>query len=52
MDVKDKVAVVRVLAWTGVIAALLLLPVSRKLERSRERADDPKAPAAAVGAAA
>lgn len=27
----------RLLAWTGVIAVLLLLPVSRKLERQRER---------------
>jgi hypothetical protein len=27
----------RLLAWTGVIVALLLLPVSRKLERQRER---------------
>jgi hypothetical protein len=27
----------RLLAWTGVIVALLLLPVSRKLERERER---------------
>jgi hypothetical protein len=26
----------RLLAWTGVIVALLLLPVSRKLERQRE----------------
>ena len=33
----------RLLAWTGVIVALLLLPVSRKLERQRER------PAAARG---
>lgn len=28
----------RLLAWTAVIVALLLLPVSRKLERQRERA--------------
>jgi hypothetical protein len=42
----------RILAWTAAIAALLVLPISRKLERSRERADDPEAPAAAVGAAA
>jgi hypothetical protein len=28
----------RLLAWAGVIAALLLLPVSRKLERQRKRA--------------
>ena len=27
----------RLLAWTGVIVALLLLPVSRKLSRQRER---------------
>jgi hypothetical protein len=27
----------RLLAWTGVIVALLLLPASRKLERARER---------------
>jgi hypothetical protein len=27
----------RLLAWTGVIVGLLLLPVSRKLERNRER---------------
>ena len=27
----------KLLAWTGVIVALLLLPVSRKLERQRER---------------
>ena len=30
----------RLLAWTGVIAAFLLLPVSRKLERRREHAVD------------
>ena len=30
----------RLLAWTGVIVALLLLPVSRKLERQREHATD------------
>jgi hypothetical protein len=29
----------KVLAWTGVIVALLLLPASRKLERRPERAD-------------
>lgn len=29
----------RLLAWTGVIALLLLLPVTRKLERQRERPD-------------
>jgi hypothetical protein len=29
--------ILRLLAWTGVIVALLLLPVSRKLERERER---------------
>ena len=29
----------RLLAWTVVVAALLLLPASRKLERRRERAD-------------
>jgi hypothetical protein len=33
----------KVLAWTGVIVALLLLPVSRKLERRRERAVVPGA---------
>lgn len=27
----------RLLAWTGVLVALLRLPVSRKLERQRER---------------
>ena len=27
----------RLLAWTGVIVVLVLLPVSRKLERRRER---------------
>jgi hypothetical protein len=30
---------IRLLAWTGVIVALLLLPVSRRLERQRERPD-------------
>jgi hypothetical protein len=42
---------IRVLAWTAVIVALLLLPVSRKLERERERADDTEPAVAAVGAA-
>jgi len=30
--------ILRLLAWTAVIVALLLPPVSRKLERGRERA--------------
>jgi hypothetical protein len=30
----------RLLAWAGVITALLVLPVSRKLERQREHAVD------------
>jgi hypothetical protein len=33
----------KVLAWTGLIVALLLLPVSRKLESRRERASAPGA---------
>ena len=33
-----------ILAWAGVIVALLLLPVSRKLERQREHAVVPTAP--------
>ena len=37
----------RLLAWTGVIVALLLLPVSRKLARQRERPVDAEAVAAA-----
>jgi hypothetical protein len=37
----------RLLAWTGMIVALLLLPVSRKLARQRERAVDAAAVAAA-----
>jgi hypothetical protein len=41
----------RLLAWTAVIVALLLLPVSRKLERARERADAAEAAMAPVGAA-
>jgi len=41
----------RLLAWAAVIVALLLLPVSRKLERERERADDAVPMATAVGAA-
>jgi hypothetical protein len=40
--------ILRLLAWTGVIVALLLLPVSRKLERQREeptaRATKPRTP--------
>jgi hypothetical protein len=40
-------ALLKLLAWTGIIAALLLLPASRKLERRRERS----APAIAAGAA-
>jgi hypothetical protein len=42
---------IRVFAWTVAIAALLLLPASRKLERRRERADDAEPEIAAVGAA-
>ena len=40
----------RLLAWTAVITALLLLPVSRKLQRQREHAVDavPTAPAGAA----
>jgi hypothetical protein len=41
----------KLLAWTGVIVALLLLPVSRKLERQRERSVD-AVPAVASGARA
>jgi hypothetical protein len=41
----------RVLAWVVVIGALLVLPVSRRLERERERADDRGPEAAVVGAA-
>jgi hypothetical protein len=41
----------RLLAWTGVIVALLLLPVSRKLARQRERSVD-AVPAVAAGAGA
>jgi hypothetical protein len=37
----------RLLAWTGVIVALLLLPVSRKLARQREHSVDVVAVAAA-----
>ena len=33
----------KLLAWTAVIVALLLLPVSRKLERKRERSPGPAA---------
>ena len=40
----------RLLAWTAVIVALLLLPVSRKLERQREHAVD-AVPATPAGAA-
>jgi hypothetical protein len=29
----------RLLAWTGVVVALLLLPFSRKLERQRVQAE-------------
>jgi hypothetical protein len=39
--------VLRLLAWMGVIVALLLLPVSRKLARERERAVDAPAVVAA-----
>jgi hypothetical protein len=42
---------IRVFAWTVAIAALLLLPASRKLERRRERTDDAEPEIAAVGAA-
>jgi hypothetical protein len=42
---------IRVLAWTAVIVALLLLPASRKLERERERADETEPAVAPVGAA-
>jgi len=41
----------RLLAWAAVIVGLLALPVSRKLERRRERADDARPVATAVGAA-
>ena len=40
----------RLLAWAAVIVALLLLPVSRKLERQREHAVD-AVPATPAGAA-
>jgi len=42
---------IRLLAWTAVIVVLLLLPVSRKLERKRERAivgSSPRTPAPQV----
>ena len=40
----------RLLAWAGVITLLLLLPVTRKLERQRERPLAPEAEAAAGAA--
>jgi hypothetical protein len=40
----------RVLAWIAVIVVLLVLPVSRKLERRRERSDTEAAAAAAAAA--
>jgi hypothetical protein len=42
--------ILKLLAWGGVIAALLLLPASRKLERQREHAAD-SVPATPAGAA-
>jgi hypothetical protein len=44
-------AVLKLLAWTAVIIALLLLPVSRRLEREREHALPPGAAATPAGAA-
>jgi hypothetical protein len=44
-------AVLKLVAWTAVIVALLLLPVSRRLERTREAAVPPGA-ATPAGAAA
>ena len=38
----------RLLAWTAVVAALLVLPVSRKLARQREHTNDRAAPRSPV----
>jgi hypothetical protein len=43
--------ILRLVAWTVVVALLLLLPVSRKLARQREHAGD-AATATPAGAAA